>query len=141
MTETAMRANPRFLNPETIAKPFGYTHVVEATAPGRIIYISGQLGLDRNGKIVGKPGDFEAQAAQTFENMKAALAAVGVGFEHVVKLNNYMINMDHLPIFRTVRDRFVNTAAPPASTLVAISHLAIKEALFEMEAVAMAPPK
>jgi enamine deaminase RidA (YjgF/YER057c/UK114 family) len=135
------RANPRFLNPETIAKPFGYTHVVEATAPGRIIYISGQLGLDRNGKIVGKPGDFEAQAAQTFENMKAALAAVGAGFEHVIKLNNYMINMDHIPIFRTVRDRFVNTAAPPASTTVAISQLAIKEALFEMEAVAITPPK
>jgi enamine deaminase RidA (YjgF/YER057c/UK114 family) len=141
MTETAMQANPRFLNPATIAKPFGYTHVVEATAPGRIIYISGQLGLDRNGKIVGKPGDFEAQAAQTFENMKAALVAVGAGFEHVVKLNNYLINMDHLPIFRTVRDRFVNTAAPPASTLVAISQLAIKEALFEMEAIAITPSK
>lgn len=138
MTESAM---PRFLNPETIAKPFGYTHVVEATTPGRIVYISGQLGLDRGGKIVGTPGDFEAQCVQTFENMKAALAAVGLGLQHIVKLNNYLIDMDHLPIFRTVRDRFINTAAPPASTLVAISRLAIKEALFEMEAIAIAPPK
>ncbi|HEY5930462.1 MAG TPA: RidA family protein [Burkholderiales bacterium] len=138
MTESAM---PRFLNPETIAKPFGYTHVVDATTPGRIVYISGQLGLDRSGKIVGTPGDFEAQCVQTFENMKAALEAVGLGLQHIVKLNNYLIDMDHLPIFRTVRDRFINTAAPPASTLVAISRLAIKEALFEMEAVAIAPPK
>ena len=138
MTESAM---PRFLNPETIAKPFGYTHVVEATTPGRIVYISGQLGLDRGRKIVGTPGDFEAQCVQTFENMKAALEAVGLGLQHIVKLNNYLIDMDHLPIFRTVRDRFINTAAPPASTLVAISRLAIKEALFEMEAVAIAPPK
>ena len=138
MTESAM---PRFLNPETIAKPFGYTHVVDATTPGRIVYISGQLGLDRSGKIVGAAGDFEAQCVQTFENMKAALEAVGLGLQHIVKLNNYLIDMDHLPIFRTVRDRFINTAAPPASTLVAISRLAIKEALFEMEAVAIAPPK
>jgi enamine deaminase RidA (YjgF/YER057c/UK114 family) len=132
-------ATPRFINPETIAKPFGYTHVVEATTPGRIVYISGQLGLDRSGKLVGQPGDFEAQAVQTFENMKAALAAVGLSLEHIVKLNNYLTNMDHLPIFRTVRDRFINTAAPPASTLVAISRLAIKEAVFEMEAIAIAP--
>ena len=94
MTESAM---PRFLNPETIAKPFGYTHVVEATTPGRIVYISGQLGLDRGGKIVGTPGDFEAQCVQTFENMKAVLAAVGLEFQHIVKLNNYLIDMD---IFR-----------------------------------------
>jgi enamine deaminase RidA (YjgF/YER057c/UK114 family) len=134
-----MASNARFLDPDTIAKPFGYTHVVEVAAPGRFIYISGQLGLGKDGKLVGKAGDFEAQAAQTFENMKAALAAVGAGFEHVIKLNNYLISMDHLPIFRTVRDRHINTASPPASTTVAISQLAIKEALFEMEAIAVLP--
>jgi 2-iminobutanoate/2-iminopropanoate deaminase len=131
--------NARFLNPDTIAKPFGYTHVVEITGTGRTVHISGQLGLDPSGKLVGQPGDFAAQAAQTFENMKAALAAVGAGFEHVIKLNNYLVDMDHLPLFRTVRDRYVNTAAPPASTTVAISRLAIKEALFEMEAIAVLP--
>jgi len=130
-------SNARFLNPDSIAKPFGYTHVVETTGPGRTVYISGQLGLDRSGKLVGSQGDFEAQATQTFENMKAALQAVGAKFENVIKLNNYLVNMDHLPLFRTVRDRYVNTAAPPASTTVAISQLAIKEALFEMEAVAV----
>lgn len=136
-----MSANPQFLNPATIAKPFGYTHVIEVTGPNRFVYISGQLGLDLSGKMVGKQGDFEAQAVQTFENMKAALAAVNAGFEHVIKLNNYLVNIDHLPIYRAVRDRFVNTAAPPASTLVAISQLAIKEALFEMEAIAVLPPR
>ncbi len=52
----------RFHNPSTIAKPTGYTHVVEATTPGRIIYIAGQLGLDVDNKVVGAPGDFRAQA-------------------------------------------------------------------------------
>ncbi|MCC6949752.1 MAG: RidA family protein [Bradyrhizobiaceae bacterium] len=132
--------SPRFLNPETIAKPFGYTHVIE-TGPGTVIYISGQLGLDLNGKLVGGPGDFKAQATQTFVNMKAALAAVGADFQHIVKLNNYLTSMEYLPIFRDVRDSFVNVAAPPASTTVAISQLAIKEALFEMEAIAVLPPR
>ena len=129
----------RFYNPPTIGKPTGYTHVVEATSPARIIYIAGQLGLDVNNKIVGAPGDFRAQAEQTFVNLKNALAAVGAGFEHVVKLNNYFIDMAHLGIFREVRDRYIDTSAPPASTAIAISNLARPGALPEVEAVAVVP--
>ncbi len=132
-------AKHKFLNPDTIAKPIGYTHVVEPTVPGRIIFISGQLGLDLDGKIVGAPGDFRAQAEQTFVNLKNALAAVGAGFEHVVKLNNYFVDIAHIGQFREVRDRFVDTAAPPASTAVAISALARPGALIEVEAIAVVP--
>jgi enamine deaminase RidA (YjgF/YER057c/UK114 family) len=131
----------KFLNPDSIAKPAGYTHVVEPAGPGRIIYISGQLGLDLDNKIVGAPGDFRAQAEQTFVNLKNALASVGAGFEHVVKLNNYLIDIAHLGQFREVRDRFVNTAAPPASTTIAIAGLARPGALIEIEAVAVVPAK
>jgi enamine deaminase RidA (YjgF/YER057c/UK114 family) len=134
-----MAGNLRFLNPETMEKPPGYTHVVEITGPGRMVYIAGQLGLDRNGKLVGAPGDFGAQARQAFENVKAALAAVGGRFEHVIKINNYLLDMDHLPVFRQVRDTYVNTAAPPASTTVQISKFARPGALFEIEAVAVLP--
>ncbi len=129
----------RFTNPSTMAKPPGYTQVVEATTPGRIVYIAGQLGLDLDNKIVGGPGDFRAQAEQTFINLKNALAAVGAGFEHVLKLNNYLIDMAHLPIFREVRDRYIDTAAPPASTTIAISNLARPGALLEVELVAVVP--
>jgi len=51
----------RFLQPETSSKQAGYSHVVEATLPGRIVYIAGQMGLDSNGNVVGAPGDFKAQ--------------------------------------------------------------------------------
>ena len=53
----------RYLNPDKIAKPIGYTHVVEAAAPGRIIFISGQLGLDLDNRIVGAPGRASAAIA------------------------------------------------------------------------------
>jgi hypothetical protein len=45
----------RFLQPETSSKQAGYSHVVEATVPGRIVYIAGQMGLDSSGNVVGAP--------------------------------------------------------------------------------------
>ncbi len=88
-----MTGNLRFLNPSTMSTPPGYTHVVEITGPGRLVYIAGQLGLDRAGKIVGDPGDFQAQTVQAFENLKSAIEAVGARFEHIVKINNYLVDI------------------------------------------------
>jgi enamine deaminase RidA (YjgF/YER057c/UK114 family) len=130
-----MASNVRFMNPEAIAKPGGYSHVVEITGPGRIVYIAGQLGLKPDGKIA---GDFRAQAVQAFENLKAALAAVGGTFEDVVKLNNYLIDItSNIAIYREIRDKYVNTAKPPASTTVGVPALARDGALFEVEAIVM----
>jgi enamine deaminase RidA (YjgF/YER057c/UK114 family) len=134
-----MAAHLRFLNPATLSKPPTYSHVVEITGPGRIIYIAGQLGLDAGGKLVGAPGDFRAQAKQTFENLKLALAAVGATFDQVVKLNNYLTDISHLAIFREVRDEYINRGTPPASTTLQISRLALEQALIEVEAVAALP--
>jgi enamine deaminase RidA (YjgF/YER057c/UK114 family) len=129
----------RFLNPPAIPAPRGYSHVVETKGPSRTIYLAGQLGMTADGKFAGAPGDFRAQAVQCFENIKAALAAVGATFEHVVKLNNYLVDMAHLPIYFEVRDRYVDTKNPPASTTIQISKLAREGALYEVEAVAVVP--
>ena len=129
----------RFLNPSTLPAPRGYSHVVETAGRSRTIYLSGQLGMTPDGKFAG--ADFRAQAVQCFENIKSALAAVGATFEHVVKLNNYLVDMAHLPIYFEVRDRYVDTKAPPASTTVQISRLARDGALYEIEAIAVVPEK
>ena len=129
----------RFLNPSTLPAPRGYSHVVETAGRSRTIYLSGQLGMTADGKFAG--ADFRAQAVQCFENIKSALAAVGATFEHVVKLNNYLVDMAHLPIYFEVRDRYVDTKAPPASTTVQISRLARDGALYEIEAIAVVPEK
>jgi len=52
-----------------------------------------------------------------------------------------LVDMSHIGIFREVRDAFLHTKAPPASTTVAISALARPGALFEIEAVAVLPAK
>jgi len=134
-------ANVRFSNPKTLAKPPGYTYVVEATGPNRLIFIAGQLGLDLENKLVGEPGDFRAQAAKAIENLKLALADAGATIKDVVKINNYLVDMSHIAIFREVRDQAFNMTAPPASTTVAISQLARPGALFEIEAIAVLPAK
>lgn len=129
----------RFLNPPTMAAPRGYTHVVDVAGPGRTIYIAGQLGYDKSGKIP-EPGDFRAQATQVFDNLKAALDSVCARFEHVVKLNTFLTDIrGQIPVYREVRDRYVNTTAPPASTTVEISRLAREGALIEVEAIAVVP--
>ena len=51
----------RFINPPALRRPPGYTHVVEVTAPARIVYIAGQLGVDGDDKLV---GDFRRQAVR-----------------------------------------------------------------------------
>jgi len=127
----------RFINPEPLGKPPGYTHVVEATAPARIVYIAGQLGTDKDGKL---SANFRQQAVQTFENLKHALAAVGGRFEHVVKFNNYLVDLKYLPVFRQVRDSYLADQNRPASTTLAISGLAREGGLLEIEAVAVLPP-
>ena len=126
-----------FLNPSTMPATRGYTHVVETRGPSRTI--SGQLGMTPDGKFAGGPGDFRAQAAQAFENLKLGLAAAGAGFDHVVKVTVYFTEMANLQTYFEVRDRYVNTKAPPASTAVQISKLARDGALFEIEAIAVVP--
>ena len=129
-------ADIRFINPETLAKPPSYTHVVEVVGACRTIHISGQLGIDRDGNVV---GDFRAQAVQVFENLKAALASVGATFADVVKLNSYLADIADLATLREVRVRYLNARALPASTTIAVSGFARPGALLEIEAVAVLP--
>ena len=128
----------RFHNPPTIHAPIGYTHVVEATGPGRTIYVSGQVGITPDGKI---PDDFRTQAVQSVENLKNALTAVGAGLEHVVKITAYFVDISDLAVFREIRNITFDIKTPPAATAVQIGKLARDGLLFEIEAIAVVPEK
>ena len=127
----------RFVKSENLPPSPGYSQAVEVRG-GRIVYIAGQVALDRSGKVVGE-GDIRAQAQQTFENLKAALESSGAKFENVVKLNYYFSDITQLPVVREVRDKFINTANPPASTAVEVKRLVREPFLIEVEAVAVVP--
>lgn len=86
-------------------------------------------------------GGFEAQTTQAFENIRALLAAAGLTTANIIKLNYYVVGLDDdkARTLRSVRDRFVNTARPPASTLAGVQALFRKECQVEIEAMAVAP--
>ena len=134
-------SNVKLHNPPDLHKPLGYSHVAEVTG-GKLVYIAGQVGLDAAGNLVGKD-DFAAQARKVFANLKAALAAAGATFHDVIKLNYYCTDsVDlsvHLPVVREIRDTYVDTSAPPASTFVVVRRLVRPEWLIEVEAVAVVP--
>lgn len=62
----------KFINPENMPAPFGYSHIVEVNNAKRIIYISGQVAINADGHIVGI-GDLAKQTRQVFDNIKIAL--------------------------------------------------------------------
>jgi enamine deaminase RidA (YjgF/YER057c/UK114 family) len=129
----------QYINPPNVPHPPGYTHAVIVPA-NKLVFLAGQVAINSHGDLVGKD-DFRAQASQAFENIKAVLAAAGTTPDHLVRLNYYLVGLDDdkLKVLREVRDRYVNTKEPPASTLIAVVHLARPEFQIEIEAVATMP--
>jgi enamine deaminase RidA (YjgF/YER057c/UK114 family) len=133
--EMSSRRDFALLVPNTMPKSVGYSQVATVTG-GTIVFVAGQVALDKSGNVVGKD-DFRAQVQQVFENLKAAMEAAGGTFDDVIKLNSYVLDLSHLPEFREVRDKYVNVKNPPTSTAVQVPRLFRPEFLVEIEAVAV----
>jgi enamine deaminase RidA (YjgF/YER057c/UK114 family) len=128
----------RFQNPHTLPPPVGYSHLVEVHR-GRLVLISGQAAREASGALAGK-GDFRAQLEQVFANLRLAVEAAGGSFADIVKLNYYCVDAvppEALPAVIEVRDRYVDTSAPPASTFVVVKRLVRPDWLVEVEATAV----
>ncbi len=122
------------IQPTTIHGTPGYSHVAMGAG---LAFISGQVPLDPDGRLVGA-GDVEAQAAQVFANLAAALAAFGADFTDVLRLNSYITDASFVGGFRAARDRIL-PSLQPASTLAVVDALASPDWLIEIEAVAVVP--
>jgi 2-iminobutanoate/2-iminopropanoate deaminase len=139
LTPVIAFAQVKRTNPPMLSKPTGYTHVVEVTGPAKMVYISGQIALDKDGNVVGA-GNMKAQAEQVFKNLEAALTAAGAKFSDVVKMNMFTTDVDQIAAIREVRSRYFGDTTP-ASTLVQIVHLARPEFMLEVEVIAAIPAK
>ena len=138
-TGAALAESPelRFLNPDGLFRPSTFTQVVTARG-GTTVYVSGQTARDAQSNIVGM-GDLRAQTGKTFDNLQVALEGVGAGFEDVVKITTFVVNLqpdDRLMIGEMVKNRFP-PGQPPAHTLVGVQALVVPELLIEIEAVAV----
>ncbi|MEN3307333.1 MAG: hypothetical protein V7603_3535 [Micromonosporaceae bacterium] len=130
-----MSSRPIPFTAPSVRTPPGYSHAVRAAG---LIFVSGQVPLDENGAVVGV-GDMGAQARQAFRNLGAVLEAAGCSFADVLKLTYFVRDVEAVGSIRAARDEFVDTASPPASTLVEVSRLFMPDLLVEIEAVALAP--
>jgi reactive intermediate/imine deaminase len=121
--------------PERLPEPL--SHYTDAVRAGDTLWISGMLGVDAGGTLVGD-GDVVAQAEQVFRNLAVVLDHTGTGFADVVKVVVYLVEIAHRVPVNDVRRRHFGTSRP-ASTLVEVSALAVPGALVEIDAVVYAP--
>ena len=132
-------ADIKITNPDGLGKPLGqYSHMTRVKA-SEFLFIAGQLGVDKSGKIVGDD-DFDAQCVQTFANIEVALKSAGAGWGNVVQFYTFMVHSQDIPKFMKYRLRefpkmFGNGTYPP-NTLLMVDRLVKEELLIEVQATA-----
>jgi len=128
----------RALNPDTVAVPLKpyYSNCVRSES-GPLLWISGQVALDRAGKLVGK-GDLRAQAVQVLENIKAILADSSATMDDIVKVTVYVTDIRAFNDIADIRERYFPKDGP-ASVICEVSALAWPDFMIEIEAVAVVP--
>ena len=124
----------QLVNPTSVATPKGYSQAaVVDLGTCKMVILAGQVPMDLQGNLVGKD-DMEKQAEQVFRNIKAIVTDAGGTMDDVVRLGFYVTDLTKLGAVRAVRDRFVNTKTPPASTLVQVAKLYRDDVMIEVEA-------
>ncbi|MDQ2823263.1 MAG: RidA family protein [Pseudomonadota bacterium] len=126
-----------FINPAQLydPRPNGYTHVVVATMPARIIHVAGQGGENAAGQLA---ASFETQVRQALANLGIALAAADATLRDVVKITVLIVDhdVDRLAVFSRLLGDAWGANLPPACTLIPVARLALNGMLFEIEATA-----
>lgn len=132
-------ANLNIYNPDTLGTPLGqYSHVTRVKA-NEFLFIAGMLSANKAGEIIGA-NDFDAQCAQVFANLEAALKSAGAGWGNVVQFTTYLVHSQDIPKFMTYRLRefpkmFANGVYPP-NTLLMVDRLVQEPFLVEVQTVA-----
>ncbi len=133
----ASRIAPTIVNPSHLHDPTpnGYSTAVIVPAVGRLAFVSGQGGQDRNGNL---SPDFGGQVEQAYANLGVVLEALGARPEKVVKLTVFVVDhdMSKLGILTENVVRMFG-AKLPAQTLVPVPKLAVDAMRFEVEAVVL----
>jgi enamine deaminase RidA (YjgF/YER057c/UK114 family) len=123
----------KFHNPKTVTLAGKYSLGAEVPPNARVLYVSGQIGLDSRGKLA---PTFEKQALQAWKNIGQVLKAAGMGYKDIVKLTSFITDARYIAANRAARDQFITAEPYPASTLLVVQGLADPAMLVEIECVA-----
>lgn len=120
-------------NPANAAPPTGmYSHGIEVPPQARWLYITGQVGIDAEGRTA---TTIEEQCRLAWWNVEQVLASADMGIRDLVRVNTYVIDPRYIEPYRVARDAILGDARP-ASTVLVVSMLALPEFWIEIEAVA-----
>jgi len=122
----------KFHNPKSVTLAGKYSHGAEVPEGARVVFVSGQVGMDSRGKL--QP-TFEKQAVQAWKNIGQVLKAAGMGYKDIVKITSFITDGRYLMANRAARDQFI-TEPYPAATLLVVQGLADPAMLVEIEVVA-----
>jgi reactive intermediate/imine deaminase len=113
---------------------YSYSQGISVSSPKKVVFVAGQVSLDREGKLVGKD-DIAAQTEQAFKNVRAVLREAGCDFGDIVKLTVYIKRPDDFFKVTEARKKILAKNFP-ASTLVQVTSLAYPDLLVEVDATA-----
>lgn len=120
-------------NPKTVSLAGKYSLGAEVPQGARVLFVSGQVGVDSRGKL---QAGIEKQCAQAWKNVGQVLKSAGMGFRDIVKVTVFLTDSRFIGPYRTARDEFIAAEPYPASTLLIVQGLADPGMLVEIEAVA-----
>lgn len=124
---------------EVISTPYAPVpigpYVQGVLVSGKLLFISGQIGLTPEGVLAG--ADVRTQTRQALENLRAILNSVGADLQHVVKTTVFLRSLQDFAAMNEVYAEFFG-AQPPARTTVEVSGLP-RDALVEIEAIVVLP--
>lgn len=124
------------LSPSSIHPPFApYSPGIEVSSRSRYVFVSGQLGIDRDGIV---PLDAAGQARIAFDNIAAILGEAGMALKDVVKLNAFVSGREHMRGYMDMRNALFEEPYP-ASTLMIVGGFTREEFVVEIEAIAASP--
>jgi len=128
------------INPGDLARPSGFSHAVSVPAR-RMVFLAGQVGMDRDGKVVS--GGVVAQFERALGNLLTALAAAGGQPGDLVSLTIYLVDLAGYqahPGEIGAAWRRLAGAEYPAMAAVGVSRLWDPEALVEIQGIAAVSP-
>jgi enamine deaminase RidA (YjgF/YER057c/UK114 family) len=125
----------RAVNPWRWQERAGFSQAWRVDGAQSAVYVAGQGPASADGDLSGE-GDFEAQARQTFENLRTVLEQAGASLDAVVKLTVYLTDIGKLRDYGRVRGAYL-PGPPPASTAVQVGALALPGMMIEVDAVAV----
>lgn len=129
-----LSAKNKLTKVETEHAPQAIGPYSQAVFAGPFLYISGQIPIDPKTGIL-SASTIEAQTEQVLDNIEAILHAAGCHFEHVVKTEIYLKDMQDFAVVNALYARRFSHAVKPARQTMQVAKLPM-DARIEISCIA-----